>query len=74
MRPGILGNRAHQAQKTVQRLVAAGETTDLNSAAGISTALPAAGDEPFRRRARLTWSGQATPSPCSDFLPPTGFA
>ncbi len=39
-----------------QRLVAADETTELGSAAGISTALPPGDEEPFRRRARLTWA------------------
>ncbi|MFQ5745016.1 MAG: hypothetical protein ACE5HV_15725 [Acidobacteriota bacterium] len=35
---------------------ATGDPTGLGSAAGISTALPPADDEPFRRRARLTWA------------------
>ena len=48
--------RGKRRLAAAQRLVAAGETTDLGSAAGISTALPPADDEPFRRRARLTWA------------------
>ncbi len=39
-----------------QRLVAALETTGVGSTTGIPTPLPAAGEEPFRRRARLTWA------------------
>ncbi len=49
-------SRGKRRLAAAQRLVADGETTDLGSAAGISTALPAADDESFRRRARLTWA------------------
>ena len=39
-----------------QRLVAALDPTDVGSSASIPTALLPADDEPFRRRARLTWA------------------
>ena len=41
---------------TAQRLVAALETTGVGSTTGIPTPLLAADEEPFRRRARLTWA------------------
>ena len=48
--------RGKRRLAAAQRLVATLDPNDVGSAAGIPTALPAADDEPFRRRARLTWA------------------
>jgi hypothetical protein len=49
-------SRGKRRRAAAQRPVAAVETTGVGSTADIPTTLPVADDEPFRRRARLSWA------------------